>query len=167
MKDNFTDEEWAKIISTPELVGFAVTMAGYSGITGTMKESYSLATMFYKDKDTKIESKLVNSFLYDTDDLEKSKETREIRKAYVSKTMEGKASVLDDLSISEVEASLAILKDKCPEEIDAYKDFLITMANKVANAAKEGGFLGFGGTRVSEKEAEYIERLKTFMAEIA
>ena len=35
------------------------------------------------------------------------------------------------------------------------------MTQKVAEAAKEGGFLGFGGTQVSEQEAATIKELST------
>jgi hypothetical protein len=38
------------------------------------------------------------------------------------------------------------------EEATSYKRWLLTVAEKVADASKEGGFLGFGGTRVSESE---------------
>lgn len=36
---------------------------------------------------------------------------------------------------------------------------LVSVAQKVSEAAKEGGFLGFGGTRVSEQEAATIKEL--------
>jgi len=35
------------------------------------------------------------------------------------------------------------------------------VSQKVAEAAKEGGFLGFGGTQVSEQEAATIKELST------
>jgi len=39
--------------------------------------------------------------------------------------------------------------------------WLYGIADKVANAAKEGGFLGFGGTRVSEDEQAFLTDLRT------
>ena len=40
------------------------------------------------------------------------------------------------------------------------REFLVKLGEKVANAAKEGAFLGFGGERVSEPE-------RTLLAELA
>jgi hypothetical protein len=41
-------------------------------------------------------------------------------------------------------------------EAQAYKDMLVDVAQQAANASKEGGFLGFGGVRVSDKEQAFI-----------
>ena len=48
--------------------------------------------------------------------------------------------------------ALSILGAKgTPEEVAAFRQWLYGIAEKVAKAAKEGGFLGFGGTQVSER----------------
>ena len=36
---------------------------------------------------------------------------------------------------------------------------LVAVAEDAANAAKEGGFLGFGGVRVSDKERAFIDEV--------
>jgi hypothetical protein len=46
------------------------------------------------------------------------------------------------------------------QDADEYKRWVMSVAQKVAEASKEGGFLGFGGKRVSEEE-------KTSLREIA
>ena len=50
---------------------------------------------------------------------------------------------------------MAALIDKKakPDEAQGFKQWLVAVTQKVAEAAKEGGFLGFGGTQVSEQEA--------------
>ena len=45
------------------------------------------------------------------------------------------------------------------EEADAYKMFVMTVAQAVAGAHKEGGFLGIGGTRVSEAENQALDEI--------
>jgi hypothetical protein len=50
-----------------------------------------------------------------------------------------------------------------PDEAQGFKQWLVSVAQKVAEAAKEGGFLGFGGTRVSEEEAATIKELSTIL----
>ena len=46
----------------------------------------------------------------------------------------------------------ALLAAKAPADAAAYKSWLAGVAKAVAEAAPEGGFLGFGGTQVSDAE---------------
>jgi hypothetical protein len=46
-----------------------------------------------------------------------------------------------------------------PSEAQAYKTWLASVAKKVAEASKEGGFLNMGGTLVSSKEEEALKEL--------
>ena len=45
------------------------------------------------------------------------------------------------------------------DNVTAFGDFLMKLGDKVANAAKEGAFLGFGGERVSEEEQYLLAEL--------
>ncbi|MBK6395830.1 MAG: hypothetical protein IPF73_15020 [Betaproteobacteria bacterium] len=47
-----------------------------------------------------------------------------------------------------------------PAEASAYQTMLVGVAEKAASASKEGGFLGFGGVRVSDKEQAFITEVK-------
>ncbi|MGZ8097202.1 MAG: hypothetical protein ACXWUD_13260, partial [Methylosarcina sp.] len=63
-------------------------------------------------------------------------------------------------AIEKARVALDLLRQKgSPEDIAAYRDFLVTLGNQVANAAKEGAFLGFGGERVSEPERILLAEL--------
>lgn len=46
-----------------------------------------------------------------------------------------------------------------PEDADAYKLWLLETAAAVCAAARTGGFLGFGGERISEKEQVFLDEL--------
>jgi hypothetical protein len=46
------------------------------------------------------------------------------------------------------------------DETMAYRKMLADVAERAANASKEGGFLGFGGVRVSDKESAFISEVK-------
>jgi hypothetical protein len=48
-------------------------------------------------------------------------------------------------------------------EAQAFKGWLVSIGQKVAEAAKEGGFLGFGGTRVSEQETSALKALSSVL----
>jgi hypothetical protein len=49
-----------------------------------------------------------------------------------------------------------ILNAKAPGEAPAFKTWLKHVAERVAEAASEGGFLGFGGVKVSDAEKATI-----------
>jgi hypothetical protein len=46
-----------------------------------------------------------------------------------------------------------------PDETDAYKRFVMTVAQAVAAAHKEGGFLGIGGKQVSDAENQALDEI--------
>jgi hypothetical protein len=46
----------------------------------------------------------------------------------------------------------SILDAKAPENAAAVRSWLASISRAVAEASKEGGFLGFGGVQVSELE---------------
>jgi hypothetical protein len=46
-------------------------------------------------------------------------------------------------------------------EVDSYKKFVMTVAQAVAGAHKEGGFLGIGGKQISDAENEALDEIST------
>ena len=69
-----------------------------------------------------------------------------------------------DLSIAVTERlreALEILQQKAsPEEVEAYKRFVLSLAEAAAKAHKEGGFIGIGGKEVSESEQAALDEIK-------
>jgi hypothetical protein len=51
-----------------------------------------------------------------------------------------------------IKKAAALVDQKAPADADGFKRWLLEVSTRVANAAREGGFLGFGGTLVSEQE---------------
>jgi hypothetical protein len=51
-----------------------------------------------------------------------------------------------------------------PEDAAAAREWLLAAAQEAANAAKEGGFLGFHAERVSKGEQEMLDRLGEVLA---
>jgi hypothetical protein len=54
----------------------------------------------------------------------------------------------------------SLLDAKAPGEAAAFKAWLHGISKKVAEAAKEGGFLGFGGVQVSDAEKATIDEVE-------
>jgi hypothetical protein len=64
------------------------------------------------------------------------------------------------LSLEACRSAAAIVAQKgSAEEAAQFRAWLNALARKVAEAAKEGGFLGFGGTLVSEQEEAALRDL--------
>ncbi|MDX6713644.1 MAG: hypothetical protein QOH30_202 [Baekduia sp.] len=51
------------------------------------------------------------------------------------------------------------------DEVVAYKRFVYSVADTVARAHREGGFLGIGGTQVSEREQEALDQIAAIFDE--
>jgi hypothetical protein len=52
-----------------------------------------------------------------------------------------------------------------PEETEAFRTWLITTAQAAADAAKEGGFMGFGAVQVSEGEQAMLDQIRGALGE--
>jgi hypothetical protein len=48
-----------------------------------------------------------------------------------------------------------------PAEADSYKTFVMTVAQAVASAHKEGGFLGIGGKQITDAENQALDEIST------
>ena len=59
-----------------------------------------------------------------------------------------------------VKAGAAAVAAKSPGELQAYKNTILSVAQASAEAAKEGGFLGIGGTLVSKEEQAALDAIK-------
>lgn len=57
--------------------------------------------------------------------------------------------------------SVAAVEANSPVDAPQYRQFLVDLVTKVAEASKEGGFLGIGGTRVNEAEQAVIDQIRT------
>ena len=62
--------------------------------------------------------------------------------------------------LDELRAVNGIVTQKAtPEEAAAFREWLLASAKRAAEAAKEGGFMGFKAERVSQGEQDMLEKL--------
>jgi hypothetical protein len=67
--------------------------------------------------------------------------------------------------VDELGAVNRIVSEKAsPEDAAAFREWLLAAAQEAANAAKEGGFMGFHAERVSEGEQRMLDRLRDALA---
>jgi hypothetical protein len=67
------------------------------------------------------------------------------------------------VELSAVQAIVAA--QATPEETAAFGQWLVASAQAAANAAKEGGFVGFGASQVSKGEKEMLDQVRAAVSQ--
>lgn len=148
-KSNFTVEEWDLIRKVPILTGLVVMEASPSCPIGVFQES-AAAAQFLRTSLDGAQTELMRVLAEDL------KENMSLHKLENDDP--------DSIRSSGLAACRKIgniLREKASEEEAAeFKAWLIALAHRVAEAASEGGFLGFGGVQVSEAETSALEQIE-------
>lgn len=163
-KDQFSDEEWFVVASLPAMIGAAMAGAGKSGIIGTAKEAMASMKSVVAGASDYPGNPIIAGIL---EKAESFTEAREKAGAYRDKALgqmkERNITSPEDFNtymLSSCEQAVAMVTERCTaEEADQYRQWSRSIAEKVANAASEGGFLGFGGEQVSEGEKKLLAKI--------
>jgi hypothetical protein len=152
-KSSFSADEWKAILSSPMLAGMAVTLGEPSGLWGTMKESMASARALLETRSDPGASNLIKAILADIE----TSEGRTIAKEGLKSDLTGKsAAEIKQQIIAKLARVGEIIDTKAGAEAAGFKSWLKQVAEKVADAASEGGFLGFGGVKVTDAEKASI-----------
>ncbi len=158
---DFTDAEIELLTTTPSMIGSAIAFSESSGVVGTVTEAMSNARAVLSGVQSYPQNGLIGTVAPNIEDrkdaMEKAKAVRTNMMARMKekgiKTREGLYSqVVEDCR--EVARILDAKADS--KEAAEYRDWVMQIAEKVAMSAKEGGFLGFGGERLSDGEKQAI-----------
>lgn len=134
-KADFTPDEWNLVREGPPNAGLIVLMAA-SG--GSFRESWALAKTFAEARKEQGESELVDALVAEKPDL----------KRYHS------AEEAEEQGLMRIGEAIALLNEKAsPGEVEGYKKFTLDVAERVAEAHKEGG------EPVSPEERAAIEKI--------
>lgn len=155
-KVSFTPEEWEIVRDAPQYVAMAVATAGASGLIGSIQEAFAAGRTFTESFSSP------NELFRSLSHPEELKSYRDsLVTAIADMPPESQKAWLRQGAAEKSRRALAILAQKgTPEETAEYRDWLAGIAERIANAAKEGGLLGFGGERVSGPEREVIEEIR-------
>jgi hypothetical protein len=156
-KASFTPEEWTKVLESVAVTGMAVTAAEPSGLWGMLKEALAGGAALAAAKADSNTNELVKAAIAD---FETSEGRAAVQEALKHRFEGAKPADVVPRALDALRQASAILDAKAPADAPAFKAWLNSIATKVAEASKEGGFLGFGGVHVSEAE-------KATLAEIA
>jgi len=150
-KADYTDEEWAKLRRAPFVAGMAISIADPGGPIELAKETMaSMKTVSAPGSDEPL-------LVAVSQDAMAMVQQRQNPMA----DLKPKGSMAGQQVLDELRGINEILTAKAtPEEAAAFRQWLMTAAQEAANAAKEGGFMGFGAVRVSEGEQAMLEQIK-------
>ena len=158
-KADFTDEEWARLGRAPLVAGMAITLADPGGPIEAVKETTATLKTVLPAADEGGHGELVGAVVKDA-----VADARERRNPLAGFKPEKGASAGVEI-LDELRAARAIVAEKgSPEDVAALRDFVLAVAQEAANAAKEGGFLGWHAERVSEGEQKMLDRLGEALA---
>ena len=159
-KASFTPQEWVLLLQSPMMAGMAVSAAEPSGLFGMLQESFATGKLLVQATSDTSANELVRAVAADYATAEGRKAASEGLKAELGGGKPGdiKAKALDALR-----QAAALVAAKAPGAA-AYKAWLAQISRNVAEAANEGGFLGFGGVAVSEAEKATLAEIATALA---
>ena len=148
-KQSFSADEWSRVAASPMVVCAAVSAADPGGLWGLLKEASAGGFALVAAKQDPNASQLLKAM---ADDLTGSETRSSITSKAQTLFKDAKPTEIKTRAMAELRAVAAIVDSKAPSEAAAFKDWLQAVAQKAAEAAKEGGFLGFGGVAVSDAE---------------
>jgi hypothetical protein len=151
-KADFTDEEWAVLLRSPMVAGMAITIADPGGPIEVVKES-SAVLKFVVGSSSEQRDDLVGEVARGVRDLAE-KHQNPMAGFKPRGAMAGK-EIVEDLS----RASEIVGAKATPEEAEAFRAWIMECAQRAADAAKEGGFMGFHAERVSQGEKDMLAQL--------
>ncbi len=162
-KHRFTDEEQLLLSVTPILIGSAMAFAESSGLA-TIKELMASAKTYMNGLKVYPHNEIITGILPNLDDREEAmaqaKEFRQKATAQLKQKQIDSQEKIRQLLLTDTQKINRLLEQKATAEESAeYKEWAISVAENVAKAAKEGGFLGFGGEQISAAEQALFTEL--------
>ena len=152
-KSEFTDEEWVRIRRAPFVAGMAISLADPGGPIEMSKET--IATIKSATNPPSREELLAEVAL-DIQAMTQQKQNP-LKDFKLSKDSSPGQQVLDELGAA---AGLVSAKATADESA-GYNQWLLATAQAAADAAKDGGFMGFGAKQVSEGEQAMLDQVRS------
>jgi hypothetical protein len=141
-KADFAADEWKVVLGGPPAAGVMVATA-QSG--GSFRESFSIAKAYTEARKHHGDSELLDAIVSEKPEMDHTR--------YHS------AEEVKEHSLQHLRDAVELLGNKATrEEVEAYKRFVLDLAQKVADAHREG-FLGMSGERVADAEKAAVDEI--------
>jgi hypothetical protein len=122
-RDDFSPEEWHVVLEGPPSAGMIVVTAQRGG---TFRETIAMAKAYAEARTQHGESELLDEIVS--------------AKPEIDHTRYRSAEELKENGLQHLRDSVALLQRKAtPEELEDYRRFVLTLADRVATAHREGG----------------------------
>jgi hypothetical protein len=136
---DFSKEEWDAVLEGPTSAGMIVSAAERGG---TFREVFAIAKAFTEARTEHGDSELLDAIVSHRPEMDR--------------TRAHSADELKDHGLARIREAVALVEQKAtPSELDDYRRFVISLANRVAGAKKEGD-----GSAISEAESAAIAEIK-------
>jgi hypothetical protein len=136
-KDAFSPEEWTAVLQGPPSAGMLVVMAARGGM---FRETIAMSKAYAEARAAHGESELLDEIV--------------AARPATDRTRHHSPEELRDAVLERLRNAVALLAGKAtPEEVDDYRRFVLTLADRVAAAHREDG------QEVSPAEAEAVDRI--------
>jgi hypothetical protein len=153
-KADFTDDEWVRLERAPFVAGLAISFADPGGPIEAIKESAAALKTVTEAAQSGEGGGLVG-------ELAQSVTEKARQRQNPLADFKPRGALAGEEILEELRAANALISEKAtPEEAASYREWLLAAAKKAAEAAKEGGFLGFKAERVSEGEQQMLDKLR-------
>lgn len=114
---------------------------------GTLRESLAMGQVYQQARERHGESELLDELVKSPPSIDPDR----VREAGGDIAAVTSQQLRDAVGVLEAKAT--------PPEVDAYKRFVMTVAQAVASAHKEGGFLGIGRKQISDAENQALDEI--------
>lgn len=155
-KYQYTADEWDMLLTAPAAVTTFISTADIK-LVGMIKEIRAAAKAIEKIKPEAPAKDLVDSIVTDLQQRAEADDSPSLPQVAEGEDPREPARIaLDQLG--------TLLDQKSTSaEAAAFKNWLLAIGQAVAEAAKEGGFLGIGGERVSDAEKDALAEMKSLL----
>ena len=141
---DFNAVESATVVDGPIYAALLVIAASHGG---RVRESLALSRTYQEARGHHGESELLDEIVKSPPTIDAD----ELRHAQ---------SNIAEVATQQLRVATEIVGAKAtPAETDSYKTFVMTVAQAVASAHKEGGFLGIGGKQVTDAEDQALDEI--------
>lgn len=157
-KQNYSDDDWKKVMAAPMLAGTFI-MVSDLGITSVVGETKAMTQAITAGNAPDAVKDLVGSIAADMMAMAQNKQKMEPPDVS-EEAKKDPAKAKEELLAAINDGAQVVSNVGSAEEATAFKQWILTVANAVAEAGREGGFLGIGSVRVSDKEKAALADLQ-------
>lgn len=156
-KADFSEDEWATLVRSPMVAGAAITLADPGGPIEVVKET-SAVLKFATSSSSEQRDDLVGELAREVRGLAEQRKNP-LGDFKPRGALAGKEIVDETARANEIVSAKA-----SPEETAAFRAWIMECAQRAADAAKEGGFMGFHAERVSQGEKDMLAQLRSALS---